>query len=114
MIDEFLLEAMREVDAMLPDSPPIAPPLAPRPGGFYKVNCKQEDIQNVAGWNETMRTLNGIPAEQLANAARNAAIYGSAMVVLSRDERLFARNVHLEERRFAEIIAKNHHDRIVR
>jgi len=26
MMDEYLLEAMREVDAMLPGTPPIAPP----------------------------------------------------------------------------------------
>jgi hypothetical protein len=40
-MDEYLLEAMREVDAMLPGTPPIAPG---RSDGWLEIDCHPRDL----------------------------------------------------------------------
>lgn len=59
--DDFLLEAMREVDEMLPDTPPIAPPRLSREALFAAMQRANQQQQAIG-------LANAFSTQQQANA----------------------------------------------
>src|SRR5688572_31439551 len=74
-MDPLLLEAMREVDAMYPDTPPIAPQEVP--GRFYEVDVADNGIQAYVArqerWQGFARANSGLNAMLEATALAQAS-----------------------------------------
>lgn len=69
MIDKFLLEAMREVDAMLPNTPPIAPQELTGLKLAAALSLANRQQQNALA---NMGIGNAFASQQQANAAAGA------------------------------------------